>query len=402
MGTVGDVLIGVALLAFLGCVVWFIVALSKRRGRRLPAILMGVSLTIMVLGAIITPDRNQEPLASNGSAAMDGGTTRLTPTLTPTPVPTSTATPASTPTPTLSQIPFPQLKGMAAQVSYDDLFRNNERHVGEVVYYQGQIVQVLNDGKDRYQLRANVTQGVYLWEDTVYLRYSGSRMLENDIIEFVGKVNGLVTYKSIFGQEIAIPDISVIQTQLIAKASDPTPTPAPTPTPTLSPTAPVTATPTSTPAPGSARANSAEIGTELSIKVDNLLGYYEARVTLLEVVRGEGAWSRVQQANRFNSPPQAGFEYILARVRFDYLNGKDPNTQYDLSDYDFDAVSSDGKDYERVSVVEPKPTLSAKLYPGASHEGWVAFQVAQQDTRPLMTFGRGSQGRGGLWWKLYK
>jgi hypothetical protein len=182
----------------------------------------------------------------------------------------------------------------------------------------------------------------------------------------------------------------------------PTPTPTPTPLPTPTPTSTRTPTPSATPAPGFARANPADVGTGLFIKVDDLFKVLEARITLFEVIRGEEAWTRIKETNRFSSPPKAGFEYIIAKLRFEYLKGKGPDTKYDLNPFEFTAVSSDGKEYELQFVVGPKPELSASLYPGASHEGWVSFQVAQHDTRPLMTFGRDYQGRGGVWWKLYK
>ena len=40
----------------------------------------------------------------------------------------------------------------------------------------------------------------------------------DDIIEFVGRVNGLKTYNAILGNSITVPEISIIQAQLIAKS----------------------------------------------------------------------------------------------------------------------------------------------------------------------------------------
>ena len=103
-------------------------------------------------------------------------------------------TPAS---PELSNLSFEEIKHRASSPTYDDLFRNNEQYLGELVYYQAQLIQVMDIGEDRYQLRANVTQERFLWEDTVFLRYSGPRLLEGDIIELVGTVVGLSTYQAI-------------------------------------------------------------------------------------------------------------------------------------------------------------------------------------------------------------
>jgi len=136
--------------------------------------------------------------------------------------------------------------------------------------------------------------------------------------------------------------------------------------------------------------------------VEDIFDNYEARVTLQEVLRGAEAWSRIKEANQFNDPADPGFEYLLARIRFEYLKAEDPDKTYDLNSFQFTAVSSEGKEYEYAFVVEPQPQLSASLYPGASHEGWAAFRVTLYDTAPLLTFGRDYSGRGGVWWKLYE
>ena len=125
--------------------------------------------------------------------------------------PGTLATPAATPTPTLT---FARSMQEAEKISYDDLFRNNEQHVGKTVYYRAQIVQVINAGKDEYQFRANVTEGTFGWDDTVYLHCEGSRLLEDDVIEFIGVVDGLKEYRAVFDQEITIPEIRTIRLRL--------------------------------------------------------------------------------------------------------------------------------------------------------------------------------------------
>ena len=64
-----------------------------------------------------------------------------------------------------------------------------------------------------FQLRVNVTSDEYgLWSDTVFLRYDDApvRILENDIIEFVGRMEGTITYESVMGGDVIIPDITVL------------------------------------------------------------------------------------------------------------------------------------------------------------------------------------------------
>ena len=117
--------------------------------------------------------------------------------------------------PAVGTLDWNTLKDIAKRVSYDDLFRKNEQWEGEYIYYKGKIIQVMGGSDNKYRFRANVTKGEFSWDDTVYLRYSGERLLEDDIIEFVGRVNGLVKYEAIFGNKVTIPDITIIQSRRI-------------------------------------------------------------------------------------------------------------------------------------------------------------------------------------------
>ena len=61
--------------------------------------------------------------------------------------------------------------------------------MGKLVYYEGNVVQVI-EGRGGIQLRVNVTPGGFgFWTDTVYLRYADPpvRVLEGDLIEFIGR-----------------------------------------------------------------------------------------------------------------------------------------------------------------------------------------------------------------------
>lgn len=100
-----------------------------------------------------------------------------------------------------------------------------------------------------------------------------------------------------------------------------------------------------------------------------------------------------------NDPPEDGFEYIAARVQFELLTMAGDKA-LDLHALDFQAISSTGREYEDAVVVEPAPAIGANLYAGATHEGWVVFQVAKDDTAPVMTYGRTYDGTGGIWFTL--
>jgi len=63
------------------------------------------------------------------------------------------------PPPRLANLSFGELKERAFSPTYDDLFRNNESHVGKLVYYRAKIIQVIDNGKGLFQLRADITEG---------------------------------------------------------------------------------------------------------------------------------------------------------------------------------------------------------------------------------------------------
>ncbi len=126
---------------------------------------------------------------------------------------------------------------------------------------------------------------------------------------------------------------------------------------------------------------------------------FEARLTVLEVVRGEKAWDLVRTASPSNRLPESGMQYICARIRLEFgAKGETGELSYGIREEQFASVSEGGKQYERPSVVLPKPELVGRLYPGESLEGWVVLLVSVEDKKPLMTFGNNYSR---VWFKLY-
>ncbi|MBN1848418.1 MAG: hypothetical protein JW932_07520 [Deltaproteobacteria bacterium] len=124
---------------------------------------------------------------------------------------------------------------------------------------------------------------------------------------------------------------------------------------------------------------------------------YDVKITVLKILRGTQAWEMIQDAEVSNKPPSKGFDYILALVGFEYDAKSMPgNKPFIIKQDDFKAYSMDNRTYQSPFVSLPAPPLIGKvLRPGDSHEGWVAFSVAQEDEEPLMFF------RGGIWFKLF-
>ncbi len=169
-------------------------------------------------------------------------------------------------------------------------------------------------------------------------------------------------------------------------------------------------TPASAQIKGSGPSDPAPAGMVMSGIIECGEGYtshelYDMKITLLEVIRGEQAWKRLQEASSTNTPPKSGTEYLLARIRYEYFARGVPGTCiHPLSPDEFTAYSRNGEDYRSVSVVTPKPELRKGLKSGDSLEGWVAFAVSKEDKEPLMLYSADSGGAvehgGGKWFLL--
>jgi hypothetical protein len=125
----------------------------------------------------------------------------------------------------------------------------------------------------------------------------------------------------------------------------------------------------------------------------------ESAITLLEIVRGEKAWDMVKAASPSNRSPDSGMEYIAARIKFVFgVKRAAGDLSYGIRDEQFALVSENGRQYQRPSIVVPKPELSGRLYPGDSLEGWIVLLVSMDDKKPLMSFGNNYSR---VWFKLY-
>jgi len=135
---------------------------------------------------------------------------------------------------------------------------------------------------------------------------------------------------------------------------------------------------------------------------------YDITITVLETVRGKEAMDRLKTASPNNSMPPKGFEYILARVKFE-MKGRAITDilTFDLGNAPLQwvALASDLTEYPQISVTVPKPALVGIIKPGDSMEGWVAFAVDRNDSKSVMVFdpdSGGATGRGmTLFFKLY-
>ncbi|MBN2242821.1 MAG: hypothetical protein JW793_09035 [Acidobacteria bacterium] len=157
--------------------------------------------------------------------------------------------------------------------------------------------------------------------------------------------------------------------------------------------------------------NPADVGSRVRSMVELGSVYsniYDIAVTVVETVRGQKAMERLKAAAPENPAPGEGFEYVLARIKFEHKGRYvSDNMSFDLGNAPLQwvALSSDLTEYPRISVAVPKPPLVGMVKPGGSAEGWVAFAVDKNDRGPVMVFDPdtgGATGRGKtLFFKLY-
>ena len=136
------------------------------------------------------------------------------------------------------------------------------------------------------------------------------------------------------------------------------------------------------------RTSPAEIGELLTVeKNDWLDGHQKYAIELTQTISGDEAWKIIKNANMFNSPPDAGMKYVLAKFRIKILELEiEP---YKINHAKFNAVSKSGVKYDNWLVLSGlKPDLRTDLYEGAEHEGWTYFMVNDND-EPLAVLNQG-------------
>lgn len=113
------------------------------------------------------------------------------------------------------------LNKLSLAVNYDDLFRSNEEYVGKIVRFRGQILQVVDSDGTEFRIATGSTAfGLGYSGDIVYVNgYSGSRLLENDVVDFWGSVTDLYSYRALLGNTITVPRVRTLKMVLVSKAA---------------------------------------------------------------------------------------------------------------------------------------------------------------------------------------
>lgn len=98
------------------------------------------------------------------------------------------------------------------------------------------------------------------------------------------------------------------------------------------------------------------------------------RITVTEVERGNQVYAHIANENMFNSEPAPGNEYMVAKIRFEYLDG---DRKFPLSGYDFKAYANDVECNTPFIIMPDRYAEMAMidLMPGGAVEKWKVYEV---------------------------
>ena len=117
------------------------------------------------------------------------------------------------PTPTMTAA---QLDKAAEAIPWDSLARDTESYVGKLMSGTGTVIQVLETSGGA-QMRVNLDDD---FDKTVFVEYPGydnARVLQGDKVRMIARVEGRISYDSIFGQKITLPGLTVLSLTVLQK-----------------------------------------------------------------------------------------------------------------------------------------------------------------------------------------
>lgn len=114
-------------------------------------------------------------------------------------------------------------KAAAIPTTFEDLFRAGDSVMGSYFQFEGKIIQDAGSGTYRVSMTKDPGYSRVFWKDPILVSVTGEpnqRLLEDDIITFVGSSLGVQSYESIFKQSISLPLISVAGADITVTGRD--------------------------------------------------------------------------------------------------------------------------------------------------------------------------------------
>jgi len=163
-------------------------------------------------------------------------------------------------------------------------------------------------------------------------------------------------------------------------------------------------------AQGDSPSNAAPVGASIKTQVEcgdraGSMEPYDAKISVLQVLRGKEALDRLKGANV--PAPKPGFDYVLARVAFQMNAILAPgNKTFELArKMQFIALTAEGNEQDPPVVTPPAPDLHRNVKSGEAAEGWIVLLVEQANKKPVMFFDPAAGGAMGggrvLFFQLY-
>lgn len=115
-----------------------------------------------------------------------------------------------------------QYKNQCETYDYKTISRYPDEYKGKKAKFTGKVVQVIEENELFTYYRVNITKTDYQyidyvsWDDTIYVTFFilssdkkfTTRILEDDIVNIYGELDGLQSYESVTGSTITIPAVS--------------------------------------------------------------------------------------------------------------------------------------------------------------------------------------------------
>lgn len=95
-------------------------------------------------------------------------------------------------------------------LTYEDLARNPDKHIGKGCRFSGKVIQVMNgDGYNQYRIAIDDNYDKVMLIEITKDKLTDGNILEDDYLTIEGLSLGVVSYKTVLGAEMSIPAVTV-------------------------------------------------------------------------------------------------------------------------------------------------------------------------------------------------
>lgn len=117
-----------------------------------------------------------------------------------------------------------EFKLSCVEIPFKDLARNVDLYKGKPIYLKGEIIEISDTSKNAYA-RINMTKGEYgHYDDTVFVNFKLKEnepyYLVDDVVELWGTIEGRLTYTSVLGADVTLPEITAMDIALVEEADE--------------------------------------------------------------------------------------------------------------------------------------------------------------------------------------